>query len=148
MSNSQIFAIICVIIIIVAGICVGIFFAQKGGTATNTTNEIVQNEMANNIVNELKQTNTIKNEIVNNEVKNTVETTQTKTETFTEKPKTQEEKAIQTVKKDYGEGNNLEFSVEGMDGKGRQIVVVRNSTTTEALAWYFVDVDNGTFDKQ
>ena len=52
------------------------------------------------------------------------------------------------VKKDYGDRNNIEFSVEGMDGKGRQIVVVRNSNTTEALAFYFVDVDNNTFDKQ
>ena len=111
-------------------------------------NEIKQNEIVNNVVNEVKENTIIENKIENT-IENKVENTQKQnTETFTEKPKTQEEKAILMVKKDYGDRNNIEFSVEGMDGKGRQIVVVRNSNTTEALAFYFVDVDNNTFDKQ
>lgn len=100
-------------------------------------NEQVNEAMTNEVVNE-----TI-NEIVSNEVENTVSS-----ETFQESPKTAEEKAIDIAKKDWGESNNAEFSVEGIDGNGNYIVAVRNSQTTEALAFYTVNVTSKTFTKR
>ena len=52
------------------------------------------------------------------------------------------------MKKDYGTSTNVKFSIEGMDDNGRQVVVVRNIQTTEALAFYFVNVSDNTFTKK
>ena len=67
---------------------------------------------------------------------------------FEESPKTAEEKAIDIAKKDFGTNSNATFSVEGIDGNGNYIVAVRNSGTTEALAFYNVNVTSQTFTKR
>ena len=59
-----------------------------------------------------------------------------------------QEKAIDIAKKDFGENSNAQFSVEGIDGNGNYIVTVRNAKTTEALAFYTVNVANQTFTKK
>ena len=148
-KNSNAFAIF-IILLIVVGIIIGIIFPKK--TKTNIVeNNTVVNEVKNDKVNEIKNEVKEKNETENTEVENTIENTaientETKTETFTEKPKTEEEKAIAIVKKDYGESDGIGFSIQGMDQKGRQIVVVSRGTST--LAFYKVNVSDGTFDKQ
>ena len=146
MENKTLIITIIIVVVIATIAIIGVIFMDKNKSEDNN---IIN---TNTMVNETK-TNTITNTITNTENQNNNTITDNSnenqsTETFTEKPKTQEEKAILIVKNDYGERSNIEFSVEGMDGKGRQIVVVRNSTTTAALAWYFVDVSNGKFEKQ
>lgn len=102
------------------------------------SNSVVENEIVNELQNE---------EIAENMVENT-QTEETSTETLQDEPATAEEKAIDIVKKDWKETNNTKITVEGMNENGSYIVVVRNSQTTEALAFYSVNISDGTFNKR
>jgi cytoskeletal protein RodZ len=137
---------IIIVIVIILGIICGILLNKKSSNTTNTQNEIVKNKIENEeIIN--NEENSVNEQEENIEVTEP-ETTTTSTESFTENPETAEEKAIEIVKKDYGDESNTSFAVEGMDQNGRYIVTVRNSTTTEALAFYFVNISDGTFTKK
>ena len=138
-----------IIILIIAIICV-VAFSDSNNKDNNTMNNKIVNEENNKNQNEQANelmSNEIENEIANEIVENTIENT-TSSETFEESPKTAEEKAIDIAKKDFGTNSNVTFSVEGIDGNGNYIVVVRNSKTTEALAFYNVNVTSQTFTKK
>lgn len=138
--------ILVIVIIIIIGIICAILMDQAQKTIGSPKLENVQgNEITN------MQTVNKENEIEENELENRAGediSINIPTETFDEEPKTEQEKAIQIVKKDYGNDTNIKINVEGMDENGRQIVTVRNSQTTEALAFYFVNVSEGTFTKK
>lgn len=142
--------IIAIIVIVIVGIItrIAINNMQKNSNINTNANE----EKQNKIVNEIDlETNTIEENIIENvqEVQNVEQNTSiTSTEIFTEEPKTEEEKAISIVTKDYGSSQNVKIGIEGMDETGRQIVVVRNAQTTQAIAFYFVNVSDGTFTKK
>ena len=143
-------SIIIIIILVIMLIAIGIFMfgeINKGNsskpTSTNTLND-EKNEIANQIANEITE-NVLKNEIENNKK---IENTTTSTETFEETPKTAEEKAISIVKKDWGEDKNVDIAIDGMDSNGNYIVAVRDSSTTEAKAFYTVNTSSGTFTKR
>lgn len=143
-------SIIIIIILVIMLIAIGIFMfgeINKGNsskpTSTNTLKE-EKNEIVNQIANEITE-NVLKNEIENN---TTIENTTTPTETFEEAPKTAEEKAISIVKKDWGEDKNVDIAIDGMDSNGNYIVAVRDSSTTEAKAFYTVNTSSGTFTKR
>ena len=102
------------------------------GTWTKQVNEEVINEVINETA----------NEEVSNETENSVSS-----ETFEESPKTSKEKVIDIVKKDWGNDASVTFVVDGMDENGNYRVSVRNSET-EALAYYTVNVTDGTFTKR
>lgn len=139
--------IILIILIIILGIICGIAFS-KNSNKNITTNTQKQEE--NTTTNE--EVNNTTNEIETNEIEgnNTVENTQATTnpEEPQETQKTDKEKAIEIVKKDYGTSDNIKFNAEGTDLKGRQIIIVRDIDTTAALQFYYVDVSNGTFIKE
>ena len=107
----------------------------------NENNEIQGKNIANEIENE-------KTNIDGNVAKNIVidEVQNTSTETFEEEPKTDEEKAIEIVKKDWNLGYG-EISMQGIDNNGNYIIQVTNSDT-EVLAFYTVNVKDGTFNKR
>lgn len=139
-----------IVILMIAVICVFVFTGnnKKENSIKNNTNianeesNAKQNEELNEQVNEVINNET-SNELVENKVENT-----TSTEKFEGSPKTEEEKAIDIAKKDFGTKNNVTFSIEGIDGNGNYIVVVRNPKTTEALAFYNVNVRSQTFTKR
>lgn len=140
--------IILIILIIIIGIICGIAFSKNANKniTTNTQKQeenTITNEQTNNIANEL-----IENEIEENNIPETKEPTITEPEDPKETPQTEEEKAIEIVKKDMGVSDEIKFEIEGKDSKGRIIVTVRNVQTTEALQFYHVDVSNGTFIKE
>ena len=141
--------IIGVVVILTIGIIAGIFLLDNNSNKNNevVTNTIVNEVNTNVITNTIVTKNT--NTVVENKTVENVTKNETATETFTETPKTMQEKAILIVKNNYGEGPNIEFSVVQIDdGKGRVVVLVTDSNTTEALAYYHVDVDNNTFEIQ
>lgn len=149
MKKSTYGIIAIIIILMIAIICVFAFTGNNkkenntmNNTMVNEENNINQNEQINEQVNEAI-TNEIENEISSEIVENT-----TSSETFEESPKTAEEKAIDIAKKDFGTNSNVTFSVEGIDENGNYIVVVRNSKTTEALAFYNINVTSQTFTKK
>lgn len=140
--------IILIILIIIIGIICGIAFSKN--TSKNAI-ENTQKQKENTITNE--ETNNNTNEITENIIdeNNIVENTQI-TNTSPEeqeKPKNDNEKAIEIVEKDWGkQGDGIKFNIEGMDQKGRIVVVVTNVETTQALQFYYVDVANKTFVKE
>ncbi len=140
-----------IILLMIIAIAIFVFTGNKQEKNTNETNATPVNEEENVLQNE--QTN----EIISNEIENQIENqmaneivveNEVSSEIFEESPKTEKEKALDIVKKDWGEGANIEFSVDGIDGNGSYIVTVRNSQTTEALAFYTVNTNNGTFTKR
>lgn len=149
--SKKILIVATIVIVIILGIICGVALNKK----TEANNKNIENELSENetflneeTINEV--TNVIVNEEKENIAENVVENIQenSSTETFEENPKTLEEKAIQIAKKDYGNGENIKFGVEGIDESGRYIVTVRDANTTEALVFYFVNVSNSTFTKR
>ena len=150
--------IVAIIIAIIIFMCV---FAS-GENKENANNENINNTVTNNeIINEMENEviqNEIENEIANEEESIPVEDEEQdveenkqnteNTETFEEAPATAEQKVINIVKEDFKQTNNIEVTVEGMNENGKYIVVVRDSKTTEALAFYTVDAANKTFTKK
>ena len=125
-----------------------------GNTAKTNTSKV--NESKSNVVN----TNTVKQNVIEekkneiteqntvNELKNEEVATNT-TETFVEDVQTEEQKAINVVRRDYGNtGSNTKISVDGISENGSYIIVVRDSVTTEALAYYTVNAQTGEFTKK
>lgn len=141
--------IILIMLIIIIGIICGIAFSKNSSKNVSTN---TQKQEENTIVNEEINNNT--NKIVENVIdeNNIVENTQITTTSPEEeqgKSKTDNEKAIEIVEKDWGtQVDGIKFNVEGVDSKGRIVVVVRNTETTQALQFYYVDITNKTFVKE
>lgn len=144
---KKVLSVVIILIVIMLGSY--IFTLQSDNTKENNTtnNETVEtnktkNEISTNKVeNEVIEENA--NEVVENNIENTISS-----ETFEEEPETAEEKAINIVKKDWKEDDKAQFSVEGIDGNGNYIVTVRDNKTTEALAFYNVNIKSETFTKK
>lgn len=145
--NKKVLAVVIILIIIIGIIC-GIAFSKNSrkNIDTNTEKEeknTITNEQMENDVNEVEENNIDEN--------NVLENTQTSNvpEEPSEKPKTDNEKAIEIVEKDWGkQGDGIKFNIEGVDKNGRIVVVVTNTETTQALQFYYVDVANKTFVKE
>lgn len=146
--KKTIYIIIAIVVICIIVVLLG--KSNPSGNIIKTNANTVENEVSNTVKNEMHE-DEIQNEVEGNVVeeetnKNTIDNT-VSSETFTESPQTAEEKAINLVKKDWGQDNNVKFSVEGINQNGYYIVVVRNNST-EALAFYTVDLNNQTFTKR
>ena len=120
---------------------------QPNTTTTNTNTKNNDKENKTNTTSNVQNT-TVENTTTENTVENTT-VEPTNTETFEETPQTEEGKAISIVKKDWG-GNNtsVKIEVEGINDDGTFIVTVRDSSTTEALAFYRVDVKSNSIIKK
>lgn len=138
--------IFVIIAVIILGIAIGVMDTKETVNIKNDVegtlkfNEILDNKGNNNV-----------NEQIVNEVSNTMLNEVTSSETFEEEPKTEADKAIEIAKIDWnGNANsqNVKFTVDGMDQNGRYIISVRDRDTTEALAFYIVNVSDKTFTKR
>ena len=147
--------IIAILIIIIAAILI-VWFAFPNPPKMNETigtaiaEEKVEENLQTDIVENLQQ-NQQENVVVNEEQNQNIEQNvieETPSETFEESPQTDEEKAIDIAKKDYGSTEKVKFGVEGIQADGKYIVSVRDSSTTEALIYYTVDVITGNFEKR
>lgn len=151
--KKEIWITILIIGIIILGIiCTVVFDQMKKATHSSTLDTEIKNEITNiEQNNDIKnnQENELQNDIMENgTVESNIQTEQTNTNTTQEKPKTEEDKAIQIVKQDYNTTSDVEFSIEGTDANGNKIVTIRDPQTTQALAFYFVNTTNGTFTKK
>lgn len=142
-----IFAIALVLVVIL-----GVSFAKllSGSIETRpTASNRVENKNSNKDVN-----NQVKNETnkavenkVSNEVNN-ISNSNVTDEPKVEKPKTDLEKAIEIVEKDWGTDNTVYYAQDGQNDNGEYIICVRDKETTSAKAWYTVNVQTGTFVKK
>ncbi len=148
--NKNIKTILLIILIIIIIAVIAIFGCnilnnnEDVNETQNSINETSQNmqstvnetETEKNVVNEV-QNNVIENKVENN-VNNTIEnvvTNQT-TEVLENDGASNEEKAINIVKKDWGTTEGVYFVTMGIDASGKYIVTVNDSSTTATLAWY------------
>ena len=58
------------------------------------------------------------------------------------------EKALNLVKKDWGEDDNVYFTVESIDGNGNYTIYVREGETTREISVYTVNLKTGKFTKE
>ena len=111
---------------------------------------IVNNEIATNI----NETETASSSVRENKIEKTdekdekkIETQEIKNNEEAEKEKvenqTNEEKAINAVKKAWGSEQGVYFASMGIDANGRYIVSVNDSATSVVYGWYSVDIDTG-----
>lgn len=165
-KNIKTILLIVLVIIVIAVIAIfGSNIVNKNENVNETQNSINEtnqnmkmevNETENNVINET-QNNTTENEVENKQVENNIENNNTTTQNVVTNETTEvlqnngasnEEKAINIVKSDWGTTENVYFVTMGIDASGKYIVTVNDSSTTATLAWYLVDVVTGKFNIQ
>ena len=112
---------------------------NKGDETTNSV--ISNNNVQSNTTNSI-QNNTIEepeNEIEENVVENNKVEEKEEVNSLSD-----EEKAIQLAKEQYGSTENVYFRVEQIESNNIYIVSVRDAQTTRDIIWYSVNVSNGT----
>ena len=113
---------------------------------TTEANTVEENEPTNteteteNIVNEIV-TPTIQPNVTEEEINSDYVGTEEQQTVHIEQ--TEEEKAIELVKNDYGTDQGVSFNIENKEGTIYHISV-RDINTTGALAWYDVDISTNT----
>lgn len=135
---------------------------KKEETPTINTNIVIENKTDDNVVNETMQNNNLSDNKVNETLENDTTTQNAVADNNTssnneqvskeeidnetiQKEENNKEKAINIVKENWGEDNKVYFSFDSIDSNGKYIVSVRDKTSTEALYWYTVDIEKGTF---
>ena len=138
--KKTIIIVIAVMLVVLVGVIVG-----KSISGVNTSNTVSSEKIDNSLYsvsnnNVDKKAENEKSNTVNN-VLNTVDNTENKEE------KTDLDKAMDLVKKDWGEDSTVYFAQDGKTENGEIIICVRDNKTTGARAWYSVDVTAGTAEK-
>ena len=152
--------IITLVIIIVL---IAAFLCYKFLINPDKSQDVNEVDMVNNTINDMPENNVIENNIVENTVtENTVENTaapeknetveqpEASTEVQGDNSETQadndEDKAIEIVKKDWGDTSGVAFRVEQINANGTYVISVRNQDSI-ALEWYTVNPTTGKFSK-
>lgn len=107
-------------------------------------NKVNENEQLNNIENNESPSGTEVNG-ENNQSTPVADPEQEVDKQTIQKQETDKEKAINIAKKDWGTDNSVYFSFEGTNN-GKSIVSVRSNDTTRALRYYYININNGTFE--
>lgn len=115
---------------------------QTENNTQNNVNNEVKEEVKEEVKNEVENNTENKDEDENNE--NKEENTQTDENINEEINISDEAKAIDLAKKEYGTTEGVYFTVDPSQSDNTYEVCVRDNETTKALAWYTVNVKNGT----
>ena len=139
--------ILVLAIIIGLGIAVGLNIKDDNKPVPTTSGNVenkTENKVENNVEN--KEENTIQNEISNNEIENKTED-EAQEEGPADKagePKTDLEIAIDIAKKEWGTDDGVKFELEQKESDKVYIICVREFSSTDALAWYKIDIEAET----
>lgn len=144
-----------IIIVLIGVIVLGIMLGMTGKPEDkenlqnlNTNKSNVENNQKN-IQNTESNNNNDENQNIVNEESNVENNENNQTENIKEEPKTEKDKAIELVKLDYGSNaDNVSIKVEGINNDGTYVISVRDKNTTQALAFYTVNVNDKTFTKR
>lgn len=137
------------VVAVVAMICVlsyagKYYMDDKEDTSSNgnSVNNVTVNQNKVNIDNNKIDENVVEE---NKDNENKTEGEDNKKEpTVEEVSLSNDEKAIELAKKEYGTTDGVYFRIEQMQSNTVYIVSVRDTETTRDLAWYTVDVKNET----
>ena len=132
-------ALMLVAVIVILGYTGKIYIDEKKLANSNPIQNS-QNNTINNSSNENKEENENKSE----EEEKTVEDEPEEEPTQEETSVNDEDKAIDLAKKQFGTSDGVYYRIEQIQSNGVYIVSVRDNETTRDLAWYTVDVKNGT----
>lgn len=150
------------VILVLAVVCVigyaGWYYYNNKNTGTSQTDSQQTNIVANQNKNELNKEEEKKEEDVEKEKQENPEKPEEKPEEkVEEKPEekneevsneegslSDEDKAIELAKKQYGMTDGVYFRIEQIQSNGVYIISVRDNETTRDYAWYTVDVRNNT----
>lgn len=148
-TKVAIVILVIALIIVVAIAVVALInpFSEKE-TGTEALNDIQVNEEINNTETNNVENSEQENNVVNEEVNNNTENV-TNTDEQQQQPSTSdnannsnEEKAIELVKNEWGEDDSVYFDLAGVTSDGKYRVSVNKDT--RVLAWYIVDIENET----
>ena len=144
-------------ILLVALVIAGIFYLTKGETKETTTNKIVQSQEVKDAINTIKKEaqnviNTVgNNENTDNTVSNTIAENEEEPEVSTSMPETtttnelsNNEKAINMVKQEWGTDSSVTFKIDEQNENGKYVIGVVDKKTTKVITWYEVDIRNNT----
>lgn len=108
---------------------------------------IVNNEITTNVNKTVKASSNVKENKIEKTDEKKIETQEIENNGETKKEEvenqTNEEKAINAVKKAWGSEQGVYFASMGIDANGRYIVSVNDSATSVVYGWYSVDIDTG-----
>ena len=153
LKNSLLILIITICLFTITWIIYDMVKEEPVDANVTDTNLVDENTGLDNIINELFE-NVEKNMLNEQSKQNEEENLENEEENdktpivTTETVTSREEKAIELVKKEWGGTEGVYFSNESIDQSGRYIVSVRNSRTTNLLAFYIVDVNTGIVTKK
>ena len=140
-------ALMIVAVIVILGYTGKIYIDEKKLANSNPIQNS-QNNTINNSSNENKEENennqTSEDENKSEEEEKKVEEEQEEEPTQEETSVNDEDKAIDLAKKQFGTSDGVYYRIEQIQSNGVYIVSVRDNETTRDLAWYTVDVKNGT----
>lgn len=140
------------VIVVILVICAGVLTVKNMvkddktiETSKNYNNIETENKFVENV-------NTIENKM-ENDIENKTEDEDKNTEMESEPTNPEEkedknkdgnkEKAIEIAKKEWGEDDSVYFEFDKIDSNGNYRIAVRQKSTTNALVWYTVDIENG-----
>ena len=140
-------ALMLVAVIVILGYT-GKIYTDEKKLANSNPIQNAQNNTINNSSNENKEENennqTSEDENKSEEEEKKVEEEQEEEPTQEETSVNDEDKAIDLAKKQFGTSDGVYYRIEQIQSNGVYIVSVRDNETTRDLAWYTVDVKNGT----
>lgn len=143
--------VIVIILIIIALLSIKLVSLRKNKTDLETVENIEpeQNIITENVV-EIDGNNIEENSVSNEEEEQSAETPQPEdTEEISkeviETEESNEEKAINIAKNDWGDDNSVYFSLGGKNSEGKYIVEVREEETTYLISTYIIDVNTEKF---
>ena len=144
--------IMFILVVVIVGLALFFIFQANQKVSENMgnrenmniqTNTTIENNNTNQTVENVENTENTSNTLEGNiqEGSESSEETDSMEESNTTDPKA---KAIEIVKKDWGEDDSVYFSYEGIED-GKYKVAVRRKETTNRLYYYYVDLKNETF---
>lgn len=150
--------IVIIIVIILLVIKLVSINNSKNNEIENMNAEIGGNTAEENIIegNNIVEDNNEEEQLSNNEeqyneVENDIQTTpiadpeQEVDKQTIQKQESDQEKAMNIAKKDWGEDSTVYFSFEGVNN-GKYTVAVREMDTTHTVRYYYINIATGTFD--
>ena len=145
MKNKIKNVIIVIIFSLIFTICLIMILDRKNITIDENLIKIENENVVNNTSNSntVKEENISKNEnaVSENTTSNIIGKEETNSEKEEDSSQTKEEKAISLVKKEWGsEDDSVYFNIANKNGN-KYTISVNSSETTEAIAWYDVDLD-------
>lgn len=141
--KKVIIGVVVVILVIIAGVVIAINVGKD--KETEPTSAKSENQAVTNTTNTRNENNVVDNNVTeNNEVENnaTEDNNTENNETEVSGP-VDEAKAIEIVKKEWGNTNGYEFAIDYKNNDEEYVIAVRDSNTTRVMGWYVVNAQTG-----